>query len=135
MEETELHILIVADATPRATIIRHLLEEKFPGAELDIARTKDLSEDYSRKNSLVCILDLMSSAEPSLEAIKRIKNKLPRARIIGMHIYRSSALITPLYEYGIHGYVFCEPTRQELSLAVDIVLKGEIFYPDFFSHT
>lgn len=134
MKETGLHIIIIAEATPRAKTIRKLLTESFEKITLDIISSNDLDSELNSDNqqvSLLCLVDLMSSEESSFTLIGRIKEQLPPAKIIAMHIYRSDFLIEPLYKQGIHGYLFSEPSRNELLEAVNTVIKGKNYRPSF----
>ncbi|MEX0648226.1 MAG: hypothetical protein WEA56_04155 [Balneolaceae bacterium] len=134
MNDAEIHILIIAEKTPRARIIKKHIEENFLQARVDIQGNEDFRIDNNAEN-LVCIADLVSVQESSFRIIERIKKKLSHAKIIAMHIYRSAALIEPLYDFGIDGYLYSEPSREELSRAIMAVSGGEKYRPHFFSYS
>lgn len=134
MKESNLHIVIAAKETPRTEALKVRLIEKFSGVTIDVS-VKDYSNiGASRHSTLICLIDLPGFEEPSYLIIERIKKELPLAKIITMHLYRSAELVNPLYRHGIHGYLFCEPSRKELFDAVTTVAAGKIFRPDFLTY-
>lgn len=133
MIESDLHIIIVGKETPRTEALKLRLSTKFLNSTIDVS-IKNYSADGSGDPTLICLIDLPGFDVPSYVIIEQIKQKLPLAKIITLHLYRTAELINPLYEQGIHGYLFCEPTRNELFDAVTTVANGKIYRPQFLTY-
>lgn len=136
MAIASLHIIIIADQTPRAKTILQILRNSLgSGVTFETLNKKELQEMNLKHHNVVCLVDLLSGDDSSFNMIESIKKILPHAGIIALHIYRSKQLIEPLYERGIDGYVFSEPSRNELTRAIEIVASGQVYRPSFMQNT
>lgn len=132
MCQSPLHIVFVADQTPRAKIFRQMVDNLLDSeTTFETINGKTLQEVGLPAKRTICLLDLLNSEDSSFAVIDDIKKHAPGAAIIALHIYRSEQLISPLYEYGINGYIYSEPSRDELIKAIKTVAAGEIYRPDF----
>ncbi|MCC5913029.1 MAG: response regulator transcription factor [Balneolaceae bacterium] len=80
-------------------------------------------------NPNVCIIDLAGDDKPSHTLVQKVKNELGDIPIIVLHIYSSPELIRPLYEMGVSGYLNSEPTRKNLTQAIEKICAGGLWFP------
>jgi len=132
MEELPEIIHIISDKQLRAEMIQDLINRSFHSAiDVSVLNTEKIESLEKGSGSNLFIIDLMGINEPSGKVIKNIKNHHPDRKLLALHIYRSSMLINPLYEMGIHGYLYYEPTKEELISAIKTVHQGKHHLPDF----
>lgn len=130
METPNLHIIIVAEETPRSRYFRSLLKEEFDtGMQVEVYPfDKVFKPEVASKNTLF-IIDLMDFDTSAHEAVERLKENYSSSKIIALHIYQSEELIRPLFKKGVDGYISSDPTRKEFFTAVKQVLNGDTYYP------
>ena len=132
---TEMNnIIILSNQKIRSSIIEKQIEESFKG-RLDVAVVNpgvSLPFSSSLENSII-ILDLMGIDLPAKQMIRSIRDFHPQIRIIALHMYRSSILVNPLFDLGVMGYIFYEPTKSELTDAIVTVSNGDCYKPIFLS--
>lgn len=130
--QDQINIIIAADKTPRSESIAALIKDGFGNRPITktviIPSSKIVDSDTSAD---VVLVDLMSSQSSTVSTLTDIKSTLPESKLIAMHIYRSIELIKPIYNLGVDGYLYCDPTREELLKAIKTVLSGKEFYPSF----
>ncbi len=130
------NIIILSTQKIRASTIKGLLKKSL-ASDVNIAVTDpDAPIPSNESNSkYLIILDLMSVDLPAKQIISRIKKTHQNAGIIALHMYRSSMLVEPLFEFGVNGYVYYEPTREELTSAIISVSNGERYVPEYLLGT
>lgn len=132
--EKKLDIIIIAENNPRSESIASLILNGFNNSvnvnvqNLTGMRAIDL--DYKPD---VNIVDLVSSTTPIVSFISKVREFLPDSGLIALHMYKSPELIKPLYDMGIDGYLYSDPTRDELVRAIEKVIDGQVYYPSFYN--
>lgn len=128
--ELNLHILIVGEATPKTRMILSLVKQIIDRDDhVDIVKEPDLTQYDSTDKQYLCILDLMSSSDPSVKVIRRVKEQLPHSKLLGLHIYKSPLLIQPMLDCGLDGYLSGDPARKELTHAIKNIIDGNFELP------
>lgn len=128
--EPNLHILIVGDATPKTRMILSLVKEIMGKShQVDIVKEPDLNVYDSAEKKYLCILDLMSSGDPSVKVIRCVKEQLSHSKLLGLHIYKSPLLIQPMLDSGLDGYLSGDPSRKELTHAIENIIEDKFELP------
>ena len=129
-----LKIIIIAEQSPHAETLVSMINGTLGHlAQVSIVDPGNIEKLQERGSVDVCLIDLMSFDGPVVNTITELREKQPNAKIIALHIYNTPELIKPLYNVGVDGYLYHEPTKKDLTEALDKVLNGEIYVPSFFS--
>ncbi|MFT5048861.1 MAG: DNA-binding NarL/FixJ family response regulator [Chlamydiales bacterium] len=75
----------------------------------------------------VVLLDITMPGLSGIDAIKQIRRVSPRSRIIMLTHHESQNFVTQALREGADGYVSKDSSEEELSLAIDSVLRGTTF--------
>lgn len=132
MEDWKYHIAIISDQIPRSEVLSKIIKSNFKQiAEIPIIDTDNLESLKTIHKPLVLLIDLMGTDKKSKEIIVPLREMDSNIKMIALHIYQSPKLINPLYNMGINGYVFYEPSRKELVHAIQQVTDGETYKPEY----
>lgn len=132
MENREYHIAIISDKEPRTEVLSKIIKDNFEQIQqVPIINTGTLDSIKTIKKPLVVLIDLMGTDRSSKEIILPLRELDSSIKLIALHMYQSPKLIDPLYNMGVNGYIFYEPSRKELVKAIEIVTKGEIYKPGY----
>jgi DNA-binding NarL/FixJ family response regulator len=127
-----LHIVVVADNTPRSASLAGMIRDGFSEpVEVKVMKYQASISEENEIDADVCVVDLLSSEEPVRTCVPGLKQALPHCKMIALHIYTSAALVAPIYSLGIDGYLHSDPSREELVKAIRRVALGERYYPSF----
>ncbi|TVR17106.1 MAG: DNA-binding response regulator [Balneolaceae bacterium] len=126
------NIAIVSTQKVRASIIEELIKNSF-GVDVNtfVIDPDDVLSITKLKERFLIILDLMGVDAPAKKIINELKNLHSDAAIIALHMYRSANLVKPLFEFGVNGYVYYEPTKDELNEAIRKVVRGDRYVPSY----
>ena len=89
-----------------------------------------LNTEYSHQTN-VCIIDLMSSENTARATLAGIREAVPNAGLIAMHIYTTAELVQPLIDQGADGYLTYDPSRNELIDSIRVVADGKRYLPAY----
>ncbi len=132
MENWNFCIAIISDQKPRTEVLSKIIENNFSEIKtIPIVNTDNLDTIDTFQKPLVLLIDLMGTDKSSKEIILPLRKKDSKLKMIALHMYQSPKLINPLYNMGINGYVFYEPSRKELVDAILQVTNGEIYKPEY----
>lgn len=132
MENQNFCIIIISDQKPRTEVLSKIVENNFSEIQnIPIVSTDNLDSVHNFQQPLVLLIDLMGTNKSSKEIILPLRKKDSGLKMIALHMYQSPKLINPLYSMGINGYVFYEPSREELVDAIRKVTNGETYKPDY----
>jgi two-component system response regulator NreC len=70
------------------------------------------------------LMDLSMPEMHGLEAIKEIKSRFPKTKILTLTVHKTEEYVYAALQAGTDGYVLKDATHAELSLAIKNVLKG-----------
>jgi len=70
------------------------------------------------------LMDLSMPKMHGLEAIKEIKSRFPKTKILTLTVHKTEEYVYAALQAGTDGYVLKDATHAELSLAIKNVLKG-----------
>lgn len=132
MEKSIPHIVILSEQPVRAKSLSDLIHSA-TGSNNNIVTIKpgDLKSFQTNGSKPIFLVDLMGCNEPSQQIIKMLKNDQNSAKVIAMHMYRSRALIEPILNEGVDGYLYYEPSRAELAEALINVQNGRKYNPTY----
>lgn len=135
MDKNKNGIAILSDQKVRANIIQNLIKKGLNGTvSVSVFGSNELENRIQSLHKLILFVDLISVEKPAGALIRQIRNMFPGTKIIALHIYRSHALTQPLFDIGINGYVYYEPTQNELVQAIHSVEKGETYAPEYLNN-
>ncbi len=136
MYENEQNITIISDQKVRARIIQNLITNEIgTSVTVSVKGSEEYNITIENNHKRIIILDLISVEKPARQLIKEVREKMPGVKIIALHIYRSRALVQPLYDIGIDGYLYYETSRKELVKAIHSVSGGNNYKPEYLMHT
>ena len=98
-----------------------IAEADSAGAGLDLVR---------RHNPDLVILDLSLAKADGLEVVKQLKAELPKLPILVISMHDESVYAERVLRAGARGYVMKKEPSEKIFLAVDALLRGEIFVSD-----
>lgn len=125
MEDVNHHIAIISDQALRAESLSKTIEKEFnQPVEIPIFHTEQIEAVIRLSKPLLLLVDLMGLNKSYKEIILPILDLGSDIKIIALHFYRLSTLVNPLYKAGIQGYVYYEPSREELLHAIKMVASG-----------
>ena len=132
MEAGNYCIAIISDQKPRTEVLCRIIKSKFKQIrEIPIINSDNLDTVDHFNKPLVLLIDLMGTDKSSKDIILPLREKDSELKIIALHMYQSPTLIGPLYSMGVDGYVFYEPSREELMEAIQIVTNGNTYKPEY----
>jgi DNA-binding NarL/FixJ family response regulator len=132
MNGSTANIAILSDQKVRANIIKDLISNGMNHSVfVSVIGSNEFNHFKSIDDELIVIVDLISLEKPARQLLKEIRSTHPKVQIIALHIYRSPALVQPLYEMGINGYIYYEPSRKELVEAIRSVSNGNRYTPEY----
>jgi DNA-binding NarL/FixJ family response regulator len=95
-----------------------------------VAEASDGSEAIQKAEELQPDLILLDIGLPKLngiEAARQIRQLAPSSKIIFLSLYNDHDIVRAAMATGALGYIHKKDTRSELLLAVDSVLRSEVF--------
>ncbi|MBI3356640.1 MAG: response regulator transcription factor [Nitrospirae bacterium] len=79
------------------------------------------------ENADVVLMDIKMPGLNGLEALVRMKQELPRVRVIILSMYADEGYFQTALDAGAAGYLMKDADRAELELALKTVAKGETY--------
>ncbi|MDX1640305.1 MAG: hypothetical protein R3220_01315 [Balneolaceae bacterium] len=132
MEDINHHISIISDQVLRADSLSKAIEDGLKqNIRIAVLGTDNFQELKNLPKPLLLLIDLMGTAKNSRQIIGAIREMDANIKIIALHLYRSLFLVDPLYKMGINGYVYYEPSREELIKAIRVVQSGKKYVPNY----
>ena len=93
-----------------------------------VGRASDGQEaiDQARETSPdIILMDVQMPNVDGIEALRRIREQDPGARVIVLTTYRNEDYIFPSLRAGARGYLLKDASREELAAAIRAVHRGE----------
>ncbi len=132
MRDQKPVIYILSDQKLRGEIIRKLLKHAFSESyNIFLLESDSYNKISPTDYKSVIIIDFIALNKTPKAIIEMLAKCNHSAKLIAMHLYRSTTLIKPLFDMGINGYVYSEPSREELTAAVHSVLSEKDYIPSF----
>jgi two-component system response regulator NreC len=129
LEETVAISIILADDHPLVrrgmqAVLESERDLSIVGVAADGLETVRLTE---RLNPDVLVLDLMMPGLSGLEALRILRERSPRTRVVILSMYSSSAFIAQALQHGAIGYVLKGCPEEDLVRAVKAAAAGRRF--------
>lgn len=132
MEDINHNIAIISDQALRAESLSKTVQNGLNNSrDIPVFQTDNINSIDALLNPLLLLVDLMGTNKSSRQIILPIKEKDSEIKIIALHLYRSSLLVNPLFTMGVDGYVYYEPSRDELVSAIRTVMSGKKYIPNY----
>lgn len=127
-----MHIIILSQKSPRATALQTMISDGLgENAVVSLLTLNDIIKADSGPQKNICIVDLMSSEDAARATLAKVREAMPMAGIIAMHIYNTAELVQPLIDQGADGYLSYDPSRHELIGCIRDVAAGKIYLPAY----
>lgn len=95
---------------------------------------KEALEKLTTLSPHLAILDINMPVMNGLETTKKIKERYPDIKILGLTMENDLQLVTDMLEAGASGYILKNTGKAELELAIRQVLKGEPYLSQTISN-
>jgi two-component system nitrate/nitrite response regulator NarL len=76
----------------------------------------------------VILMDISMHGMTGIEAVKQIKNKKLKSKIIALSMHDNKSFIIEMIKAGVNGYVLKDSPPSELIKAIEAVCEGRSFY-------
>ncbi|MEP7342812.1 MAG: response regulator transcription factor [Acidobacteriota bacterium] len=86
-------------------------------------------ELYRQHQPDITLMDMSLPVVSGVEAIRKIRDDSPQARIIVVTTFEDDALLFKAFEAGIEGYLLKDMLRKELIPAIRAVHDGQRYFP------
>lgn len=83
----------------------------------------------------VILMDISMPDRSGIDLCEEVKIKYPSVFIIGLSTFNQQSFIQKMMDNGASGYVLKNATQEELTDAVETVIKGKIHLSEEASHT
>ncbi len=83
----------------------------------------------------VILMDINLPDISGIELCKEVKTKYPSVFIIGLSTFNQQSFIQKMMDNGASGYVLKNATQEELTSAIETVMKGKTYLSEEASHT
>ena len=125
MSEDTIRVLIVDDHSVVRRGLNALLATE-PGIEVagEAADGRQAVERAVQLRPDVVIMDLVLPEIDGVEAIRRIRTRLPESRILVLTSFGSDEMLFPALKAGALGYLLKDATPEELVRAIRATAKG-----------
>ncbi len=109
--------------------IRHVLDAE-PGIEVvaEASNGRDAVELAMQHSPDVVVLDITMPIETGLAAAARLRQLLPRARILLLSMHDNIEYVREGVRIGTHGYILKDSAGAELRAAIRVVFSGGTFF-------
>ena len=78
----------------------------------------------------VILMDINLPDKSGIDLCKEVKEKYPSVFIIGLSTFNQQSFIQKMMENGASGYVLKNATQEELTEAIETVMKGKTYMSD-----
>lgn len=123
-----MRVLLADDHALVRAGIRSLIEDIDGAAvvaEADNGR-EALALARKHKPDLV-VMDITMKELNGIEATAQIRQEVPDARVLILSMHSAEEFVTRAMKAGAHGYLVKDSAPMELRLAVDAVMRGEVY--------
>jgi len=119
-------VLLADDHTLVLEGLRKLLEEDYElvGAAED---GRALLEMAQRLEPDVIVTDISMPQLNGLDAARQLRRLVPRSKVIFLTMHKDVTYATEAFQAGASGYLLKQSAASELHLAIDAVLKGQLY--------
>jgi DNA-binding NarL/FixJ family response regulator len=83
----------------------------------------------------IIFMDINLPDMNGIDLCKEVKQKYPAVFVIGLSTFNQQSFIQKMMENGASGYVLKNATQEELTRAIETVIKGKTYLSEEASHT
>lgn len=83
----------------------------------------------------VILMDINLPDKSGIDLCKEVKEKYPSVFVVGLSTFNQQSFIQKMMDNGASGYVLKNATQEELTEAVETVIKGKTYLSDEASQT
>jgi DNA-binding NarL/FixJ family response regulator len=106
------------------SLLEKLIDIEVVGEAVDGREALELSKTTQPD---IVLMDIMMPGLNGLEAVNRMKNECPTARVIMLSVHAGEEYFRQALDSGAAGYLLKDADRMELELAIRTVMRGEIY--------
>ncbi len=125
---TTTRVLLVDDHRLVRASLRSLLAD-FTGVEVvaEAGDGREALELVAQHRPDLVLMDISMAGLNGLEATRQIINANPHVRVIVLSMHTSEKYVLQALRAGASGYVLKGSTTRELELAIESIIRGEVF--------
>lgn len=120
-------ILLVDDHAVVRAGFRYLLESEGDYSIVEVESAEEACSVYNELKPEVVVMDMMMPGMGGLEGVRHIHAKDENARILVLSMRDDSAYVSRALKAGAKGYVTKRSAAEELSQAVQSLLRGKLY--------
>ncbi len=126
----ELKIVLVDDNEPFRKALKNLLSKEFDALIIGEASSgEEFEQLHNFPEAQIILMDVMMPEIDGITLAKKVLWKYPYLKIIAITMHTDKVYLTSLIEAGFKGCVFKTNIFEELGEAIEIVMKGQLFFP------
>lgn len=127
-ESADIRVLIADDHTIMREGLARLLND-IPGIRVvgEAVDGRDAVEQAGRLEPDVALLDLSMPGLHGLEALRQIRRRLPKTRVLILSMHKNEAYVLESFQAGASGYILKDSAAQDVASAIKSVHAGECF--------
>lgn len=95
---------------------------------------EQLIEQIEQQKPDVALIDIKMRGMDGIETTRIIKSKHPDIKILGLSVFENHNYITNMFKAGANGYLLKDATPQQITEAIDTVMRSEYYFNDMVSH-
>ena len=124
----QINVVIVDDHTILRQGLRKLLEEdKKINVLGEAGDGREALEKVAVLSPDVVLMDISMSGMNGLEAIKQIKRRYPKVKVLVLSMHKNEEYIYQAFKSGAIGYIVKDSAAQDVVNAIKIVSRGESY--------
>jgi two-component system, NarL family, nitrate/nitrite response regulator NarL len=128
-EKTSIHIVLIDDHPLVSAGINTMLKaESWMQLIATLKSAKEAIDYFTNHSADIVLLDISLPDEDGISLCKKIKKIQPEIKIIGLSSASDPGIINALLLNGAHGYLLKNMERIELIEAIEMVLKGKLYF-------
>ncbi|MDO9109514.1 MAG: response regulator transcription factor [Desulfatirhabdiaceae bacterium] len=123
-----IKVMIAEDHTIVRQGLARLLSDQ-PGLEVvgQAVNGRDAVEMAEKLNPDIIIMDIAMPKMNGIEASKKIRKLLPKAKILILSMYSHEHYVHELLEVGVSGYLLKDSSGRDIIKAIDDAMKNKTF--------
>ena len=135
MVQEKIKILIVDDHTVVRKGLKSLLSNEKYGIQVvaEAANGEEAFKEVALTEPDVVLMDLVMPEVDGIEAIKKIKEKLPKTRILVLTSFSDDTYLAEAIKAGAYGFLLKDTSPDDLVQTITAVYEGKMVVPQRYA--